>query len=404
MARSGYRARQTHSLANLALKLKSIRALSIHLNLEISNASFSFREMSTAIVGVMLHTDKGPVVGYAFNSTGRYSCASAINERFGPRLLSTNNSHLLDSDGLIDPSRIIRACLSGEKPGGDLERSMAIGAIEIASWDALSKYLNCPLHQLLSRRFGNGESLGDVPCYVGGGWYKREESDTSLEREVERYLDLGYEVVKVKVGRDLQDDRQRVERVLRLFSDPTYLAVDANCGLGSDVASYARVFSQFGLRWFEEPVHPLAYRELNRFIANYQMPVATGENCFSIEELKNLVEYGGLRPEMDFLQMDVPQSYGISRYATILEDLIGQGWPRSAFIPHGGNLMSLSIVAGFQLGMCESYPDVFGVFSGFYDQCVIERGCIKVQDLPGVGFESQSSLMDKFKELDLNRV
>jgi len=384
------------------LKLDFVRAASIPLNIGMSNASFSFKEMSTAVVGLRWATDKGPITGYAFNSTGRYSCASAINERFAQRLLNARESDLLDQTGLIDPAKILSRCLAGEKPGGDLERSMAIGTLEIAAWDALAKYLDRPLYQVLADRFGDGHALTQVPCYVGGGWYKEGEKDGDLEREIDYYLDLGYQVVKVKVGRDLDEDLSRITRVLQVLPEPGNLAVDANCRLNVTPLGYATAFSNLGLKWFEEPTHPMSYRELKEFIQAYHGPVATGENCFSIEEIRNLVDYGSLRPNVDFLQIDVPQTYGITYYVNILRELTNRGWLRSSFIPHGGNLMTLAVVAGLRLGMCESYPEVFGAFSGFYDGYQIKQGNLQIQNIPGIGFESQGHLMDKFAGLQLS--
>lgn len=359
--------------------------------------------MSTAIVGVQWETDKGIITGYAFNSTGRYSCAATVSERFAPRLLALHPADLIDENGLLAPDKILNACLNGEKPGGDLERSMAIGIIEIACWDCLAKYLGLPLYRLLSSRFNDGNYLDSVPCYVGGGWYKENELEGELEDEVDNYLSNGYEIVKIKVGRDLKSDLNRVNRVLNHLRSGSQLAVDANCGLGEHSESYARAFADFELRWFEEPVHPVAHKKLKSFVDIYSHAVATGENCFSLEEATNLVELGGLRAGIDFLQFDIPQTYGISYLIRLLTSLKLRGWRSESFIPHGGNLMSLSIVAGLQLRMCESYPNVFGVFSGFYDSVKVSEGCIKIQNAPGIGFETQANLMDAFNTLGFGK-
>ena len=79
--------------------------------------------------------------------------------------------------------------------------------------------------------------------------------------------------------------------------------------------------------------------------------------------------------------------------------LARQQWPRSLMFPHGGNQMSLHIAAGFGLGLCESYPDAFGMFSGFADGARIEEGCLAVPDRPGIGFEAQADLYRVMAEL-----
>jgi hypothetical protein len=75
------------------------------------------------------------------------------------------------------------------------------------------------------------------------------------------------------------------------------------------------------------------------------------------------------------------------------------GWGSSSFIPHGGNQMSLACALGFGMGMCESYPGVFGAFSGYDDTAKIEDGYMCAPQLPGVGFEGQNALYKLFKEL-----
>ena len=99
-----------------------------------------------------------------------------------------------------------------------------------------------------------------------------------------------------------------------------------------------------------------------------------------------------MRAATDIIQIDVPQSYGIVQFARTLEMLKAHGWERSAIYPHGGNQMTLAIVAGFGLGGCEAYPGVFGVFAGFADDAKVENGFIGLSDRPGIGFEAQNEL------------
>jgi L-alanine-DL-glutamate epimerase-like enolase superfamily enzyme len=111
-----------------------------------------------------------------------------------------------------------------------------------------------------------------------------------------------------------------------------------------------------------------------------------------LQDIENLVRFGGLRPDRDILQIDVPQSYGIVQFSRTLEMLEKLGWNRSSVFPHGGNQMTLHIVGGFGLGGCEAYPDVFGAFAGFADDAKVANGWLKLPDRPGIGFEGQNEL------------
>ena len=386
------------------MRIVEVRAATVPLNIQMTNAAFAFDDMTTTIVAVMtdLRVEGEPVVGFAFNSTGRHACTAQIRDRFAPRLLRTDARALLDPDhGLVDPAKAVMVMMAGEKPGGDLERSVGIGTIEVAIWDALAKAEERPLHALVAERYGRPPPPSRVFCYVGGGWYREEQTLDDLRAEMRGYLDAGYTLVKTKVGgRSIDEDRRRVDAVLKVLDGRGHLAADANGSLSSDrAAAYADAFRGLGLAWFEEPVHPLDYDENRAFVERYREPVATGENLFSREEFRNLLRFGGMRAGLDLVQMDVVQSYGFHAAAASVAMLEAAGWSIGSLMPHGGNQMSLAAALGFGMGMCESYPDVFGVFSGYADGAEVVEGFLPAPNAPGIGFERQSALYAVLRSL-----
>lgn len=380
------------------MRIVDIRESAVRLDSKLRNAAFSFDEMTTSIVAVVTDVVRAgkPVIGYAFNSTGRYACGAQMRDRFIPRVIKAQDAGKVTIDPAgFDPEALLAAMMVGEKPGGDMERSVGIGTIEVAVWDAVAKIAGKPACQLVAERYGNGAIERDVFCYVGGGWYLPGKGIPQLLDEARRYLDLGYTLIKIKVGGvPLADDIARIEAVLKLLGDPQRLALDANCGIGPDRrTAYAQALKPFGLRWFEEPAHPVDYAGNAAFIAQYQSAVATGENLFSVEDVVNLARYGGMRPGLDIIQCDTPQSYGIGTLARMLSALAPMGWTARDVLPHGGNMMSLNFAAGFGLGMCEAYPDAFGVFSGYADDLRLRDGILEVGDWEGFGFERQKELI-----------
>jgi L-alanine-DL-glutamate epimerase-like enolase superfamily enzyme len=281
-----------------------------------------------------------------------------------------------------------------EKIGGDAERSIPIGTIEVALWDAVAKIADQPLHRVLADRFSAGRLPGKVFCYVGGGWYWPGQTIADLQDEMRRHLASGYTMVKMKVGGlPLAEDCRRIDAVLDVLGSEYRLAVDANGKFDRDTAlAYAKALQPFGLRWFEEPCHPLDYALYAEIAGAYDAPLATGENLYSTEDVQNLVRFGGLRAGRDVIQVDPPQAYGIAQYARTVAMLEASGWNRTQLYPHGGNQMSLAIAAGFGLGGAESYPGVFGAFGGFADDARVEDGFMTLSDRPGVGFEGQAAL------------
>ncbi len=385
------------------MRITAIHERAVPVQSAMRNAAFDFSEMTTSVVAVVTDALRGgrPVVGYAFNSTGRYACGAAMRERFIPRLLSAAPDELLDAHGLLDPARCAARMALREKPGGDAERSVPIGTIEVAVWDAVAKALDRPLWHVLAERFGAGPAPTTVPVYVGGGWYQPGDDLAALRDEVRRHLDAGYTALKIKTGGvPLDDDCRRLDAVLAILGDPSRLAVDANAALPPGRATeYADRLAPYGLRWFEEPCAPQAYGEFARLAQRYPPPLATGENLFCLSDVENLLAFGGFRRGHDVLQVDPPQSYGIAAYAAMTARVEALGASRACIYPHGGNMMSFAVAAGLGLGGCEAYPGVFGAFGGYADGMEVSEGMLSLPDMPGIGFERQPALFPLMQEM-----
>ncbi|MCF8476204.1 MAG: mandelate racemase [Pseudolabrys sp.] len=386
------------------MRIVDIREAAIPLKSKLANSSFDFTEMTTSVVAVITDVVRNgkPVCGFAFNSTGRYACGAQMRERFIPRIMAAEPDSLLDDSGAnLDPAKILAQMMRREKIGGDAERSIGIGTIEVAAWDAVAKIADKPLHRMLADRFSGGKLPDKVFCYVGGGWYWPGQTIQDLQDEMRRHLDAGYTLVKMKIGGlPLDQDVRRLEAVLQVVGSGDHLAVDANGKFGRDEAlAYAKSLAPFKLRWLEEPCHPLDFALLAELAGVYAPPLATGENLYSTHDVENLVRFGGFRAGHDLIQIDPPQAYGIGPYAKTLDMLAKHGWPRTSLFPHGGNQMSLALAAGFGLGGAESYPGVFGDFGGFADDAAIANGAVTLSDRPGIGFEGQAGLYKIMKEL-----
>src|SRR5688500_10595852 len=124
------------------MRIVDIKEVAVPLKTSMRNAAFDFSEMTTSVVAVV--TDVGrsgkPVTGYAFNSTGGYACGAQARARFIPRILTADPNSLVDDAGAtLAPAKILACMMQREKPGGHTERSIAIGTIEVACWDAVAK-------------------------------------------------------------------------------------------------------------------------------------------------------------------------------------------------------------------------------------------------------------------------
>ncbi|HEU0290935.1 MAG TPA: mandelate racemase, partial [Burkholderiales bacterium] len=185
------------------MRIVDIRETSVALKSSLRNAAFDFSEMTTSVVSVITDVvrEGRPVAGFAFNSTGRYACGAQMRDRFVPRILKASPESLVTAKGdNLDPEKILACMMQREKPGGHTERSVAIGTIEVAMWDAVAKIAGKPLHRVLAEKFNRGQFPKRVPCYVGGGWYEPGKGIGDLQDEIRAKLDQGYQTMKIKVG------------------------------------------------------------------------------------------------------------------------------------------------------------------------------------------------------------
>ncbi len=380
------------------MRIVEIRERTFPIASAIRNAYIDFSKMTLSAVAVITDvvSDGGRVVGYGFNSNGRYGQGCLLRERFIPRLLEAEPSSLLEADGSnLDPMKIWNRMMTNEKPGGHGERSVAVGTVDMAIWDAVAKIAGKPLYRLLAERYGSGEVDQRVFVYAAGGYYYPGKDDRALQDEMKGYLDRGFTTVKMKIGgAPLAEDLRRIESVLRVVGSGEHLAVDANGRFDLPTAlEYARALEPYRLFWYEEAGDPLDFALQTELGKHYPGAMATGENLFSMQDARNLIRYGGMRPARDWLQFDCALSYGLVEYLRTLEMVRAHGWSPRRCVPHGGHQMSLNIAAGLGLGGNESYPDLFQPFGGFPDDVRLQNGYVRMHDTPGIGFEGKADLL-----------
>ena len=386
------------------MRIVEIRELSVPIS-RYADASVPSGGLTTSLVAVLTDVvrDGKPVVGYGFGSIGRFAQGGLIRERFAPRLLAARDIDVMDDAGTnLDPFRAWTTMMTGEKPGGHGERCVAVGALDMALWDATAKIADLPLYRLLADRIGGPEVTNPtVSVYAGGGYYYPSDDVALLSGEVRRLRDLGYRRAKIKIGAvPLAQDLKRIDAAARLLDGPEHLAVDAIYAYTPTTSvEAADALAPRGLWWFEDICDPLDFETLASVARQYSAPIAAGEALFSTAEANLLDRYGGLRHDRDILLFDPVHCYGLPGYLQIVELLEKRGWPRAAFWPHGGHLFCLHVVAALQLGGAEVNPLCFQPFGGYADATIISEGVAAPPQIPGIGFEARQSLRDLFATL-----
>jgi L-alanine-DL-glutamate epimerase-like enolase superfamily enzyme len=386
------------------MRIVDIREITVPIEADMSNSFINFSTMNVSLLAIVSDVvqDGAPVVGFGFNSNGRYAQGSLLRERILPRVFEAAPDSLLDSEtGHLDPALIWRAGMKDEKPGGHGERAVAMGILDMAAWDLAAKLTGRPLFEHLSATIVGSAPRNRVWVYAAGGYYYPDRGIDALQKEMLGYVDLGFRTVKMKIGgATLDEDVRRIEAVLEVLPDGCTLAVDANGRFETaEALDYAEALVGYGLHWYEEPVDPLDYAATAEVARAYPGRLATGENLMSWQDSRNLLRYGGLRPELDVLQMDPVLSYGLTEYRKTLITLTEEGWSPASCVPHGGHQFNLAIAAACGLGGIESYPGIFAPFGGLADGQDVVDGHVTMVDAPGIGLEEKASLRPLLDQL-----
>ncbi|MFI7671551.1 enolase C-terminal domain-like protein [Nocardia sp. NPDC049526] len=245
---------------------------------------------------------------------------------------------------------------------------MAIGAVVNAAWDLAAKRAGKPVWQLVSEmspedlvaqvdfRYltdaltpdealtilreaepGRAERTERLlatgyPAYTtSAGWLGY--SDAKLTRLAQRAVADGFGTIKIKVGRDPDEDVRRVMLARHAIGPDIGLAVDANQRWGVDeAAEWISRLAPAGLSWVEEPTSPddiLGHAEIRRRVAG--VPISTGEHGQNRILFKQLLQAGAV----DILQIDAARVAGVNENLAILLLAAKFGVP---VIPHAGGV------------------------------------------------------------------
>lgn len=385
-------------------QLSQIHEISVPLEGDITNAvvNFSAHDVSLVMVVSNIIRHGRAVVGYGFNSIGRFAQPGILNRRMIPRVLAADPASLLTQDEtFFDPAAISRVAMQNEKPGGHGDRACALAALELAIWDLNAKLAEEPAWLWIAKQTSQAVTQPRVTTYAAGGYYYSADSLSRLTDELKAYRDLGFDAFKIKIGgASLEADLERIDVAIDIAGDGRRVGVDANGRFDIETAmKYLDAMSHRTLRWFEEPGDPLDFQMLKQLASVTDTPLATGENLFSIQDTQNLLRYGGMEPGRDIFQMDAGLSYGLGEYLGMLIELETAGMHRAQCYPHGGHLINLHIAAALNLGGCEAYPGVFNPFGGFSPACEIAEGKITPSQAPGFGLEEKPELMPYLNQL-----
>jgi len=268
-----------------------------------------------------------------------------------------------------------RALRNAGRPGAG---AMAVAAVDAALWDLKARLLGLPLADLLGR-FREG-----VAIYGSGGFTSYPVR--RLQEQLSGWVAQGIPRVKMKAGREPEDDLGRVIAAREAIGPDAELMVDANGAYTRKQAlDKAQGFARLGVVWFEEPVSSddLQGLRLLRDRGPASMAIAAGEYGYDIFHFRRLLEAGAV----DVLQVDATRCAGITGFMRADALCKAHNVPLSAHCApqvhaHAG-------CAAEMLLHCEYFHDHVRVEKTLFDGALSPKGGVLTPDAssPGLGIE-----------------
>lgn len=262
--------------------------------------------------------------------------------------------------------------------------SFAVSAIDIALWDLRAKKAGEPLWKLA------GGAQNSTKCYAGA--IDLNFPLEKLLRNIQGYLDKGFNAVKIKLGQEtLQEDLNRVAAVRELIGPDIIFMVDANMKWSIETAiKAAKLLREYDILWLEEPTIPDDYTGYKRISTEGGMAIAAGENLHTIYEFQNMIARGNI----DFPQPDASNIGGITGWLKVAHLAFVHNLP---VCTHGMQELHVSLMSAMPHA---SYMEVhsFPIDQYTTRPLVLENGRAIAPDKPGTGVEFNWELLKNYKK------
>ena len=237
------------------------------------------------------------------------------------------------------------------------------------------------------------------PCYTtSAGWLGY--SNEKLTRLAQEAVDAGFNHIKMKVGRDLDDDIRRLEIVRRIMGPDRYLMIDANqvWEVGQAI-DWVRELKPFNPYFIEEPTSPddvEGHRKIREAVA--PVKVATGEMCQNRILFKQFITRGAI----DIVQIDACRIGGLNEVLSVL--LMAAKYKLPVW-PHAGgvglceyvqhlSMIDYLVVSGTKEGRVIEYVD--HLHEHFLDPCIIRNAAYMPPSRPGFSIEMKPASIAEY--------
>ena len=281
--------------------------------------------------------------------------------------------------------------------------------ISLVDWSYLSDVLTKQeaLGMLESKVASRADRVQDVasngyPAYVtSAGWIAY--SDDLVKERLAEALDQGFRMFKMKVGKNVQQDRQRTKLIRGVIGPDMPLMMDANqCWDVDEAIDHMKQLAEYKPLWIEEPTSPddiLGHLKIAKALRPLGIGVATGEQCHNRVMFKQFLESGA----MDFCQIDSTALGGINEIIAVMLLAEKHGVP---VCPHAGGVglceMTLHLIVFYYITISGTkhnrmleYED--HLHEHFVDPISTKNGNYVLPTKPGYSSEMKQSSIEDYE-------
>ena len=268
-----------------------------------------------------------------------------------------------------------------------------ISGIEIALLDIKGKWLNTPVHQLLG-----GQCKKEVNY---AGYLFIAEPEVNAKRALE-YNKQGYKEIKLKVGRDLNEDADTLAAIRDAIGYDIKIRIDANMHWSLPTAvKWIKTLQKYDLQYVEQPMPDYDLDGLAALRRVVDVPIATDESCSSVERVLEMIK----RDSCDVFVVYISEAGGPTRARTIasIADACGKWCVMGTWAETG-----IATIAGAH-SIASTTNFVFSNDSHYMLQSddiiskplQIINGAIEVPHGPGLGVKLDRQKLEDFGKTDI---
>lgn len=185
----------------------------------------------------------------------------------------------------------------------------AVSGVDIALWDVIGKIVDQPVYNLL----GGAKRMSVIP-YASTMYITQWEQDP--ETPIHNAVEEGFTAAKIKIGRGIEDDIERVQTAREILGDDGTLMVDCNGNYRPDQAiRVTETLAPYDIHWIEEPVPPEDVDGSIEVKSHTHIPIAGGEAAYARFGFQELFENRAI----DIAQPDVCKCGGLSEARLIAQ-------------------------------------------------------------------------------------